>query len=288
VQLKPTERRDWVAILHCAAEQVGEFQERFFTAPTLRRLHYQLVSDPTMINAGYRNDRSCYKRLSELTAQARRDGTFPDLDEDARSLNRQFANGPEHAGLWRRLLRGYIHVDHMKGQERSIVVAVEKAGTRGFLERWFGRYGVFTTSLNGYPSQTLVDSIRHWQEHDGRPMVVLYAGDHDASGEDIDRDFPKRLGESIEVRRVALLPEHVERYQLPRSFDVKDDPRNRAFLQRHGGVWQTELDALDPDILQELFMAAFEPLWDMSLYQERLEVEERLRDEVFGKEDGDT
>jgi hypothetical protein len=41
-------------------------------------------------------------------------------------------------------------------------------------------------------------------------MIVLHAGDHDASGENIDRDLRKRLGTALEVRRVALLPGHVQ------------------------------------------------------------------------------
>jgi hypothetical protein len=280
-----TERRSWAVILERAVELVEEFEERFGRAPTLRRLHYQLVSDQAMIEAGYLNDRTCYKLLSERTAVARRAGEFPDLSEDGRSLER--LTGHEDAWMWKLLLRDYIRVDRMKGQERSIVVAVEKAGSRGFLKDWFTKYGVFITSLNGYPSQTLVDKIRSEQQEDERPMVVLYAGDHDASGEDIDRDFPERLGDDIEVIRVALLPEHVEQYDLPRSFDVRDDSRNQAFRERHGGVWQTELDALDPDVLRELFMAQFNQLWDMSLYHERRRVEERLKREVFGESDDD-
>jgi hypothetical protein len=174
----------------------------------------------------------------------------------------------------------------MAGQERSICVVVEKAGSRDFLHDWFDDYGVFVTALGGYSSQTLIDTIRRNQVRDQRPMVVLYAGDHDATGEDIDRDFQSRLGaEGIEVRRIALLPEHIEQYQLPRSPFDKLDSRANSFIRRHGGLWQTELDALDPDVLRTLFVHEFEQLWDMSVYQEQLDREPELIAEVLGEED---
>lgn len=49
---------------------------------------------------------------------------------------------------------------------------------------------------------------------DGRPAVLLYAGDHDASGEDIDRDFSARTGCWWKVRRVALTATQVRQYAL--------------------------------------------------------------------------
>ena len=74
----------------------------------------------------------------------------------------------------------------------------------------------------------------------------------------------------------ALLPEHVDQFQLPRSRFDKDDSRASSFIRRHGGLWQTELDALDPDDLRALFETAFENVWDMSVYQEQLDPEPQL------------
>lgn len=196
-----------------------------------------------------------------------------------RTLTRE--RGFADADELRQHVRDVARLDRMQGQEVAVCVCAEKDGVRGFLHDWFDEYGVLVTSLNGYASQTLVDKLRRWQADDDRPLVVLYAGDHDASGEDIDRDFRGRTG--VEVRRVGLLPEHIERYGLPRSPFEKDDSRARSFVARHGGLWQTELDALDPDVLRELFEAAFLELWDMSAYEEQVAAEGELLAAVLGE-----
>ena len=216
---------------------------------------------------------------SANSARGRRDGSFPDFAETVRTLTRE--RGFVDAGELRRYIREIARVDRMEGQEVAVCVCAEKDGVRGFLHDWFDEYGVLVTSLNGYASQTLVDKLRRWSAEDARPLIVLYAGDHDASGEDIDRDFRARAG--VEVRRVGLLPEHVERYGLPRSPFEKDDSRARGFVARHGGLWQTELDALDPDVLRGLFEAAFRELWDMSAFEERLALEADLLEAVLGE-----
>jgi len=270
-------RRSWPPIVGRAGELVAAFTERFERAPTLRRTHYELVSDMSASELGYRNVLGDYKELSAQSARGRREGSFPDFAETVRTLTRErgFANADD----LREHVRAIARVDRMEGQEVAVCVCAEKDGTRGFLHDWFDEYGVLVTSLNGYASQTLVDRLRRWKAHDARPLIVLYAGDHDASGEDIDRDFRTRTG--VEVRRVGLLPEHVERYGLPRSPFEKDDSRARSFVARHGGLWQTELDALDPDALRGLFEDAFRELWDMSAYEERRALEADLLADVL-------
>jgi predicted DNA-binding transcriptional regulator AlpA len=59
-------------------------------------------------------------------------------------------------------------------------------------------------ALGGYGSQTYVDNVFADVQANGRPAVLLYAGDHDPSGEDIDRDFTTRTNCWTAVRRVAL------------------------------------------------------------------------------------
>jgi hypothetical protein len=272
-------RRSWPPIVSRGSVLVAEFAERFGRSPTLRRTHYELVSDMSATELGYRNMLGDYKALSAHSARGRRDGSFPDFAETVRTLTRE--RGFVDADELRQHVRDVARVDRMKGQEVAVCVCAEKDGIRGFLHDWFDEYGVLVTSLNGYASQTLVDKLRRWKSRDARPLVVLYAGDHDASGEDIDRDFRARSG--VEVRRVGLLPEHVERYSLPRSPFEKDDSRARGFVARHGGLWQTELDALDPDLLRALFEDAFRELWDMSAYEERLALEADLLADVLGE-----
>lgn len=166
-------RRAWPPIIERARELALAFEARCGRPPILRRLHYELVSDASATAATYRNTPSDYKQLSELTAEARRDDTLPDLSENVRRLSQ--VRWFEDADDLRQHVREIARLDRMKGQENS--VCVEKDSTHGFLADWFNDYGVQVTSLNGYPSQTLVDRLDRCQYRDGRSMIVLYAGD---------------------------------------------------------------------------------------------------------------
>jgi hypothetical protein len=121
-------------------------------------------------------------------------------------------------------------------------------------------------ALGGYGSQTYVDDVVDDVREGARPAVLLYAGDHDPSGEDIDRDFVQRTGCWDEVRRVALTAAQVVEYALPPQPGKETDSRARGFVERHGRLVQVELDALPPDVLQTLFATALAEFWDDDAY----------------------
>lgn len=104
-------------------------------------------------------------------------------------------------------------------------------------------------------------------EESGRPAVLLYAGDFDASGEDIDRDFLARSDCWAKVLRVALSREQVDAYDLPPQPGKASDPRARGFVERHGELVQVELDALPPDVLRDLYRDALAGFWDRDAYR---------------------
>ena len=74
------------------------------------------------------------------------------------------------------------------------------------LEAWFGDHGPAHAGLSGYSSQSFEAEVIADIYADGRPAVLLYAGDFDPSGEDIDRNFVEQVGCFDEVVRVALNP----------------------------------------------------------------------------------
>jgi hypothetical protein len=97
-----------------------------------------------------------------------------------------------------------------------------------------------------------------------RPAVLIYAGDFDPSGEDIDRDFIKRAGCFDRVVRIALSGARVRQYNLPPQPGKEANSRAAAFVARHGGLVQVELDALPPDTLRDLYAEAIAEFWDTS------------------------
>ena len=177
-------------------------------------------------------------------------------------------------------------VDRTEGQDVSLYLGVEKAGMVVQLQSWFGDLGVPVLALGGYSSQTYVDNVTEDAADQGRPAVLLYAGDFDPSGEDIDRDFTGRTGCWDEVIRVRLSAAQVRQYQLPINPGKSTDSRAAGFIERHGELMQVELDALDPDTLRSLFQAEIDAHWDVSAYEAAVERERddrrRLRDIAGG------
>jgi hypothetical protein len=255
----------WPSVIIRAREVV----ESYDTSVTLRQLFYRLVSEHLIPNT-----QGAYKRLSELTAEGRRRNEFPDLIDRGRDIHRH-ASWLDPADALDALI-GQYRVDRTAGQDMSLYLGVEKAGLVIQLESWFGELGIPVLALGGYSSQTYVDEVAVDVRRQGRPAVLLYAGDHDPSGEDIDRDFEKRTACWDKVVRVALSAAQVEQYQLPPNPGKATDSRAAAFVARHGALVQVELDALDPDDLHGLFDEAIEPFWDTSLY-----------DDVLARETGD-
>ena len=70
-------RVSWVLVLYEARAIV----ERYDTDVTLRQLFYRLVAQQLIPNL-----QPFYRRLSARTAEARRDGTFPDLTDETSEI----------------------------------------------------------------------------------------------------------------------------------------------------------------------------------------------------------
>ena len=259
-------RPDWPQLLGLAAQIV----ESYDTSVTLRQLFYRLVAGEFLPNTT-----NAYKSLSRHTAKARREGWFPALIDRGRTIHRyQTFGGPTEAKRW---MAGIYRRDRTEGQSVNVYLGVEKAGMVTQLEAWFGDLGVPILALGGYGSQTYVDEVVAEVDDDGRPAILLYAGDHDPSGEDIDRDFTDRTGCWDEVRRVALTAEQVEEYALPPQPGKETDSRAAAFVERHGRLVQVELDALPPETLRGLFTEALNEFWDTSAYEASLAAEQTDR-----------
>lgn len=148
-------------------------------------------------------------------------------------------------------------------------LGVEKAGLVVQLESWFGERGVPILALGGYSSQSYVSEILG-DVRTGRAAVLLYAGDFDPTGEDIDRDFVARTGCWDQVVRVALSAEQVTRYRLPPNPGMATDSRAAGFVSRYGQLVQAELDALLPETLRSLFADAIAEYWDEYAYADDL------------------
>jgi hypothetical protein len=259
----------WAPIVARAAEIVASYD----TGVTLRQLHYRLVSEQA-----YANTQNNYKRLSELTAAARRTDGFPDLIDRGRAIHRLPAWDSVRDGV--SALHRQYRLDRTAGQDVSVYLGVEKAGMVIQLQAWFSRYGVPIVALGGYSSQTYVKDIVLDVHAQDRAAVLLYAGDYDPSGEDIDRDLTARTGCWAKVHRIGLTESQIEQYALPENPGKTTDSRAAGFIERHGRLVQVELDALAPETLRGLYADALAQYWDTGAYDAVLRDEQHDREHL--------
>ena len=273
---------------------------------TLRQLHYLLYMSTKGL--GYRNNKSDYSRLSELTAEGRRDidengeQLFPDLLDQTREIYRASSwTSPQAAVEW---LAGYYQRNRAATQPYYIALAGEKATLLAQLNDWFSDRGLPIILTRGYGSQTYVDDVRRMVERERkrRPTVLIYAGDLDPSGMDILRDFQERCPVWDEIIQVAVNIEQVERtrglvrrflalakitevdqpskfrhpmtHKNPRLRGQYKDSRAPTFKARYGLVFQTEVEAIEPDTLRRLYTEALDRYWDQGAYELALAQEE--------------
>lgn len=256
-------RIDWPSVLVRAAQIVRSYE----TGVTLRQLFYRLVSEQLIPNK-----LTTYNTLSARSAEARREGWFPTLIDRNRDIQRyRTFNDPPQAIHW---LTQIYRLDRTMEQEYTIFIGVEKNGLINLLMNWYGNYGIPVIALGGYGSQTFKDEIREDVESQGRPGILIYAGDFDPSGEDILRDFIRRTDCWDETIRIALNPDQIDQYNLPPLPRKATDSRAAGFVARHGELMQVELDALPPDVLKGLYDEEIDRWFDHEVYDEICERED--------------
>jgi hypothetical protein len=240
-----------------------EVFEQYDTALTLRQLYYRLVSRhlfPNTINS--------YKRLSRLMVKAResRDVPVNCLEDRSRRILGRGDTGYFSAEEFLKkriasLRESYkeFRMPMWEDQPNYILVSLEKDALSRLVSDIANQYSVRTFPTRGYPSFTYVQRMASYMRNrlGGKPTVVLYFGDFDPSGVDIERDLSERLGKykagNFTVRRIALTDEQIIKYDLPPMPVKVSDARSEGFLEAYGNK-SVELDALDPNTLK--FMVA--------------------------------
>lgn len=244
----------WAPIVAAAAAWVESQQY----SVSLRQVFYFLVSRQLVPNS-----ETVYKGLSAKTSEARREGEFPALSDGTREIL-ELAGYLDLSEYAAPAANGF-HLDRTAGQDYQVVIGVEKRGMVNAAWQQFGARGFSVVALGGYSSATIDMDLAERLEADGRPSVLLYAGDFDCSGEDIYRNLIEQVYFDFPLR-VALSAEQVAEYDLPINPGKPTDSRAKAFEDRHGVNVQVEVDALPPDVLAGLFEDAVTQFWDESAF----------------------
>lgn len=218
-------------------------------AITVRQAYYRLVAALVIPNT-----LASYKRLVAHLTKWRKDG---EIDPHAfTDLTRQ----PEITHGWSSLasfldaVRYSYRYDLWYGQAIKPELWLEKQALATIFIPIAKCLQVILQVCRGYPSiSTLVDAV------DRGVQEIIYYGDWDPSGIDIDRSIRDEMhhtwGHKLAVKRVALLPQQIEQHKLPPVPPKTTDSRTLGFVLAHGSD-TVELDALPPDVLRKMVTAS--------------------------------
>jgi hypothetical protein len=271
-------RADALAVIERANAVIAEYQAQGFRL-TLRQLYYQFVARDLLANT-----LANYKLLGRTMKHAR-DAGVSDWDAVV-DRTRQVNNNPSWDGPGDFLADAVAHYaeDLWAGQKYRPEVWIEKDALLGVIAGVCEELRVPYFANHGNVSQLPVrDAGLRFAEQigQGHTPVVLYLGDHDPSGLEMDRDLQKRVNlyaeTEIEVRRVALTMAQVRRHRPPPNFAKEKDANFAKYRAQFGTSECWELDALAPTVIAGLIREQILPMVDAKRWRKAEAAERRNR-----------
>ena len=176
-------------------------------------------------------------------------------------------------------------LDKWEGQPNYVEVWVEKDALVDIVGQACRPIDTPYFSCRGYTSQSEMWSAAQRfirQNRIRENCFIIHLGDHDPSGIDMTRDIQERLemfGANVEVKRVALTMDQVETYNPPPNPAKITDSRASKYIHLFGDEsW--ELDALEPQMLNNLITNEVTALRDDAIYKAVCDMEERGKEEL--------
>jgi hypothetical protein len=296
--IKKDFRAETLAIVDMCIEVLNNYASDGYDL-TLRQLYYQMISrdlfpeswvDPV---EGTKNNQKNYTRLGSIVNDARLAGLMDwDVIVD-RGRSTEANSHWRHPGSILRSASIWFGIDKWHDQPVRIEVMCEKQALEGVLVPVCNELDVPFTSNKGYASQSFM--YRKGKEMaraaaDGKNVHILYLGDHDPSGLDMDRDVEERLRmfaghelalhfKNLDLTRVALTTPQVKFHKPPPNPAKMTDSRVAEYIKNHGRKsW--ELDALEPRILADLVRIEVESLRDETKWKRAVQDEVDMKAEL--------
>lgn len=267
--------RDRVSLVSAVQGIIAQYPDMRLT---LRQIYYRLVAAQIFPNV-----LSSYKWLSTVLVDARKDGQIAYSSIEDRTRPHVDGHGTERSAA-EQFNRYWNYVTNLDRnytmpkwwhQPKRVQVWLEKQALSALFRQVTDAQGVDLEVCRGYPSLTFL-----WEAAenstglpDGQEIEILYFGDFDPSGEDIERYVGESLrsdfGIDVNVTRVAITRSQIDQYQIPPAPAKTTDSRYGSFVAEHGVAWQVELDAIEPRVLQGLVRDAVRAHWERDASQER-------------------
>jgi hypothetical protein len=291
---------------------VNEILSQYTMKLTLRQIYYRLVTKNLIPNT-----KASYKGLSHQLVIAREKGDVDGSRIEDRSrqvlglvsvldVNNESAVQVRGYGDWGfsdpdsclEAFSGFLRIAYESyqkpmwtNQPKQVIIALEKDALSRLFLQVASEFRVNVYATRGYGSYTFINDLAGTLDKN-KEIIILYFGDFDPSGRDIQRDLRERLvryygSANFTVIRIALTQEQIGEYNLPPMPEdaetlakLERDPRTRTY----GMEFAVELDALEPPVLQEMIKKAIttqieQEKWNAKIAEineEKQELKERL------------
>jgi hypothetical protein len=279
-------RTDWKSVIECIKLELPWFEEREIM-PTLRTIFYRLVS----LEA-----HQAYKQLSSVTVQARKKGKlrWNSFSDEGRPVLADFAEEYQSPQQYVQVGIDYLKeasqnytIPRWYKQPHHVEIWIEKQALADTFSSFLKGRDVRIVVNRGYSSWSFLyeNCMRLLEiQRSGKEIHVLYFGDFDPSGDDMDAHLDNALryfglGE-IDFQRIAVTEEQIEEFNLPpmpkskETIDkVNHDTRKDGFIKKYGKLYVVELDALlaiVPDEFKRIVQESVDQFFDQEIYQEVL------------------
>jgi len=270
-------RADNLARLHTINSIIDDYAAQGYIM-TLRQLYYQLVSRNVISN-----NQKEYAKLSILLNKGRMAGIvdWAAIEDRGRQVRIGYSADDVPDAL-SDIAYSY-KLKRMDNQDTYLEVWIEKDALSNVFRRVTDQFHINLMVNKGYSSASAMhDAFLRFKAANklGKPVKVLYFGDHDPSGKDMVRDIDKRMNDfglrNYEIVNPALSYAQVQQYDLPENPVKFSDPRANDYVEQYGEhSW--ELDALDPRVLASITRAEVLRYIDLDKFEATLRLESKQR-----------
>lgn len=293
--------RDWKPNVRTKAivDELLELIPKYNIDLTVRQCHYKIVESKLELP----NILATYRKISRLLTNMRYAGmlSWDKIIDETRGIYKT-QDYQDIDTAMKHTLDNYRR-NRWKDNGNYVEVWTEK---RTLVNQFYpitNKYDVYLASGGGFSSATYIkDAVKRLypKMKQGKDITILYFGDMDPSGDFMDEDIEERFkewGVKLHFIRLALTEDQLDTYKLKRKFDVKkkygkkvknkleQDPRAKKFKEKYGELFQVELEALDPQVLNDLLENAILDYADLQQQEEVKQVERKEVEEIKEKLD---
>lgn len=278
---------------------VKEISGQYTFPLTVRQIYYRLISDPYNYLDG---KGSLYGNLDACLVRMREEGDLSwtkIADRSTEIIGGDDFNDGEPDGYIKSKLDGLRDIGQdyslpiWETQQKYTEVWIEKDALRTLIDQAIGGYKVVIYAGGKWTSMTkIMEGLKRFNSYEDKDKSILYLGDHDPSGKEMDRNLQRKLDlynrrffgqeDRIIVERIALEIEQVQEFNLVPRPTKKGDTRTPKYVAEFGDrCW--EIDAIPPDELQKIIRKAVVSKIDIDIWNERVKEIEDNKDYIGGE-----